>query len=146
VFTTGGRRRDYVRRSFPWALLLLLLGTLAEGVLLGLLVGRIIGGGNREEAAPTRPPRTVTVEETVEKTVEETVEKTVEETVEKTVEETVSAATPDTTTATATPTATATATAPASAAEEQYVGEEQYGAGVGEALPATAPSTATAPP
>jgi hypothetical protein len=26
------------------------------------------------------------------------------------------------------------------------VGEEQYGAGVGEALPATAPSTATAPP
>jgi cytoskeletal protein RodZ len=138
VFTTGGRRRDYVRRSFPWALLLLLLGTLAVGVLLGLLVGRIIGGGNREEAAPTRPPRTVTVEETVEKTVEETVEKTVEKTV--------SAATPDTTTATATPTATATATAPASAAEEQYVGEEQYGAGVGEALPATAPSTATAPP
>ena len=121
-------------RSFPWALLLLLLGTLAVGVLLGLLVGRIIGGGNREEAAPTRPPRTVTVEETVEKTVEETVEKTV------------SAATPDTTTATATPTATATATAPASADEEQYVGEEQYGAGVGEALPATAPSTATAPP
>jgi hypothetical protein len=132
VFTTGGRRRDYVRRSFPWALLLLLLGTLAVGVLLGLLVGRIIGGGNREEATPTRPPRTVTVEETVEKTVE----KTVEETVEKTV----SAATPDTTTATVTP------TAPASAAEEQYVGEEQYGAGVGEALPATAPSTATAPP
>jgi cytoskeletal protein RodZ len=115
-----------VRRSFPWALLLLLLGTLAVGVLLGLLVGRIIGGGNREEAAPTRPPRTVTVEETVETTV--------------------SAATSDTTTATATPTATATATAPASAAEEQYVGEEQYGAGVGEALPATAPSTATAPP
>jgi cytoskeletal protein RodZ len=134
VFTTGGRRRDYVRRSFPWALLLLLLGTLAVGVLLGLLVGRIIGGGNREEAAPTRPPRTVTVEETVETTVEETVEKTVP------------AATSDTTTATATPTATATATAPASAAEEQYVGEEQYGAGVGEALPATAPSTATAPP
>ncbi len=131
-----------MRRSFPWALLLLLLGTLAVGVLLGLLVGRIIGGGNREEAAPTRPPRTVTVEETVETTVEETVEKTVEETVEKTV----SAATPDTTTATATPTATATATAPASADEEQYVGEEQYGAGVGEALPATAPSTATAPP
>jgi hypothetical protein len=128
VFTTGGRRRDYVRRSFPWALLLLLLGTLAVGVLLGLLVGRIIGGGNREEATPTRPPRTVTVEETVEKTVEETVEKTV------------SAATPDTTTATVTP------TAPASAAEEQYVGEEQYGVGVGEALPATAPSTATAPP
>ncbi len=123
-----------MRRSFPWALLLLLLGTLAVGVLLGLLVGRIIGGGNREEAAPTRPPRTVTVEETVETTVEETVEKTV------------SAATPDTTTATATPTATATATAPASADEEQYVGEEQYGAGVGEALPATAPSTATAPP
>jgi hypothetical protein len=134
VFTTGGRRRDYVRRSFPWALLLLLLGTLAVGVLLGLLVGRIIGGGNREEATPTRPPRTVTVEETVEKTVEETVEETVEKTV--------SAATPDTTTATATP----TATAPASAAEEQYVGEEQYGVGVGEALPATAPSTATAPP
>ena len=128
MFTTGGRRRDYVRRSFPWALLLLLLGTLAVGVLLGLLVGRIIGGGNREEAAPTRPPRTVTVEETVETTVEETVEKTV------------SAATSDTTTATVTP------TAPASAAEEQYVGEEQYGAGVGEALPATAPSTATAPP
>jgi cytoskeletal protein RodZ len=122
-----------VRRSFPWALLLLLLGTLAVGVLLGLLVGRTIGGGNREEAAPTRPPRTVTVEETVETTVEETVETTVEET-------------PDTTTATATPTATATATAPASADEEQYVGEEQYGAGVGEALPATAPSTATAPP
>ena len=119
-----------MRRSFPWALLLLLLGTLAVGVLLGLLVGRIIGGGNREEATPTRPPRTVTVEETVETTVEETVEKTV------------SAATPDTTTATVTP----TATAPASAAEEQYVGEEQYGAGVGEALPATAPSTATAPP
>jgi hypothetical protein len=128
VFTTGGRRRDYVRRSFPWALLLLLLGTLAVGVLLGLLVGRIIGGGNREEATPTRPPPTVTVEETVETTVEETVEKTV------------SAATPDTTTATVTPTATA------SADEEQYVGEEQYGAGVGEALPATAPSTATAPP
>ena len=123
-----------MRRSFPWALLLLLLGTLAVGVLLGLLVGRIIGGGNREEATPTRPPRTVTVEEPVETTVEETVEKTV------------SAATSDTTTATATPTATATATAPASAAEEQYVGEEQYGAGVGEALPATAPSTATAPP
>ena len=123
-----------MRRSFPWALLLLLLGTLAVGVLLGLLVGRTIGGGNREEATPTRPPRTVTVEETVETTVEETVEKTV------------SAATPDTTTATATPTATATATAPASADEEQYVGEEQYGAGVGEALPATAPSTATAPP
>ena len=123
-----------MRRSFPRALLLLLLGTLAVGVLLGLLVGRIIGGGNREEAAPTRPPRTVTVEETVETTVEETVEKTVP------------AATSDTTTATATPTATATATAPASAAEEQYVGEEQYGAGVGEALPATAPSTATAPP
>ena len=121
-----------MRRSFPWALLLLLLGTLAVGVLLGLLVGRTIGGGNREEAAPTRPPRTVTVEETVETTVEETVEKTV------------SAATPDTTTATATPTATPAATA--SADEEQYVGEEQYGAGVGEALPATAPSTATAPP
>ncbi|MDQ3795929.1 MAG: hypothetical protein M3316_09750, partial [Actinomycetota bacterium] len=115
---------------------LLLLGTLAVGVLLGLLVGRTIGGGNREEATPTRPPRTVTVEETVETTVEETVETTVEETVEKTVP----AATPDTTTATATP------TAPASADEEQYVGEEQYGAGVGEALPATAPSTATAPP
>ena len=97
-------------------------------MLVGLLIGRI-GGGNQEEAASTRLPRTVTVEETVEETVETTVEKTV----------------PAATLATATATATPTATATASAAEEQYVGEEQYGAGVGEALPATAPSTATAP-
>jgi hypothetical protein len=99
-----GRRRDSTRRrrrrdlGFTWALL---LGTFAVGMLVGLLVGRI-SGGNQEEAASTRPPRTVTVEETVETTVEKTFP----------------AATP----ATATPTATATA----SAAEEQYV------AGVGE--------------
>jgi thiol:disulfide interchange protein len=120
-----GRRRDFTRRrrrdlGFAWALL---LGTLAVGVLVGLLVGRI-GGSNKEEAALTRPPRTVTVEETVETTVEETVETTVEQTVP--------AATPTATAATATA-ATATATATASAAEEQYVAaEEQYVAGVGE--------------
>jgi hypothetical protein len=45
-----GRRRDSTRRrrrrdlGFAWALL---LGTLAVGVLIGLLVGRI-GGGNQE--------------------------------------------------------------------------------------------------
>jgi hypothetical protein len=92
-----GRRRDYTRRrsnaGLGWALLLVALGV---GVIVGLLVGILlvgrIGGGNQEEAAPTRPPRTVTVEETVETTVEQTVP----------------AATPDTTTpATATATATA---------------------------------------
>jgi cytoskeletal protein RodZ len=94
-----GRRRDSTRRrrrrdlGFAWALL---LGTLAVGVLVGLFVGRI-GGSDQEEAALTRPPpRTVTVEETVETTVEETVETTVEETVPA---------------ATATATATATPTA-----------------------------------
>jgi hypothetical protein len=94
-----GRRRDSTRRrrrrdlGFAWALL---LGMLAVGVLVGLLIGRI-GGGNQEEAASTRSPRTVTVEDTVETTVEETVETTVEKTVP--------AATPPTPTATATPTA-----------------------------------------
>ena len=87
-----GRSRDSRRRrrrrdlGFAWALL---LGMLAVGVLVGLLVGRI--SGNQEEAASTRPPTTVTVEKTVP--------------VETTVEKTVPAAT------TATPTATATATA-----------------------------------
>jgi cytoskeletal protein RodZ len=96
-----GRRRDSRRGrwrrnlGFAWALL---LGMFAVGVLVGLLVGRI-GGGNQEEAASTRPPRTVTVEKTV------PVETTVEKTVETTVEKTIPAAT------TATPTATATATA-----------------------------------
>jgi hypothetical protein len=90
----GRRRRDL---GFTWALL---LGTLAVGVLIGLLIGRI-GGGNQEEAASTRSPRTVTVEKTV------PVETTVEKTVETTVEQTVPAATPATpTTATATPTTT----------------------------------------
>ncbi len=68
-----------------------------SGIVVGiLLVGRI--GGNREQAAPTPPPRTVIVEETVETTVETTVEKSV-------------LATPDATPATATATATGTATA-----------------------------------
>ena len=89
----GRRRRDL---GFAWALL---LGTLAVGVLIGLLIGRI-GGGNQEEAASTRSPRTVTVEKTV------PVETTVEKTVETTVEKTVPAATPATPTATATPTTT----------------------------------------
>jgi hypothetical protein len=117
-----GRRRDSTRRrrrrdlGFAWALL---LGMLAVGVLVGLLVGRI-GGGNQEEAASTRPPRTVTVEKTV------PVGTTVEKTVETTVEKTVPAATPATPTATATATAaptTATATPTTTPAAIQY----QYG-------------------
>jgi hypothetical protein len=49
----------------------LLLVALAVGVLVGFFVGRI-GGTQEEEAAPS-PPRTVTVEETVQTTVEKTV-------------------------------------------------------------------------
>jgi hypothetical protein len=102
--TRGRRRRDL---GFAWALL---LGTLAVGVLIGLLVGRI-GGGNQEQAASTRPPRTVTVEETLETTVKQTVETTVEKTVPAA-----------TATAPATPTATAPATATPTANQYQYRG------------------------
>ncbi len=109
-----GRRRDSTRRrrrdlGFAWALL---LGMLALGVLVGLLVGRI-SDGNQEEAVSTRPPTTVTVPPrtvTVEKTVP------VETTVEKTVEKTVPAAIPATPTATATATARSTTATPTATA------------------------------
>ncbi len=53
-----------------------LLMALGVGVFVGLVAGILLVGlirGNQEQAAPTPPPRTVTVEKTVETTVEKTV-------------------------------------------------------------------------